>query len=471
MVNDIGTTGDVPVFHLKQYPNVNFVGSEAVKEFGINSGGSDEILLIDPGYDESSVLLDDDNDDDDNYCLPNAQVNHEFDAEAPSFPSNFIYTTDQKWTVSLLKILDKANAPDYVFGDILEWGRSASAQNYSFNPVGGLSRSKNVDSSVNSVQNGNKLLPFVRRVMVPHGPPSDVICLDFVSGGCHHPIFWLFFFWVEMRELLLCRYPLPDFSSRWKTHRHFLLCVLIRKLIPTCLQSCTLTSTSISTSIWRRYLISTSISTMIRRSYLISTSISTTIRRSYLISTSISTTIRRSYLISTAISTTIQRSYLISTSISTTIRRSYLISTFLINTSISTRIQRHYLINTSISISTCRSHLISTLLWCSSFLLITSTWRMLWPCKIFKLTLETDVTGIHHIIVIPAFAQNIMLLLSITINQSEPLCLEGVQVSSKPQLTRCGQGLECSSWKKQYTCSFGDSSTSSDDDFSTFMEE
>ena len=175
VVNDIGAAGDVPVFHLEQYPNVNFVGSEAVQEFGINSGGSDETLIIDPGYDESSVLLDDDNDDDDNYCLPNALVNHEYDAEAPSFPSNFIYTTDQKWTVSLLKILDKANAPDYVFGDILEWGRSASAQNYSFNPVGGLSRSKNVDSLVNSVQNGNKLLPFVCRVMVPHGPPSDVI--------------------------------------------------------------------------------------------------------------------------------------------------------------------------------------------------------------------------------------------------------------------------------------------------------
>ncbi len=107
MVNDIGAAGDVPVFHLKQYPNVNFVGSEAVQEFGI-----DEILIIDPGYDESSVLLDDDNDDDDNYCLPNALVNHEYDAEAPSFPSNIIYTTDQKWTVSLLKILDKANAPD-----------------------------------------------------------------------------------------------------------------------------------------------------------------------------------------------------------------------------------------------------------------------------------------------------------------------------------------------------------------------
>jgi hypothetical protein len=109
------------------------------------------------------VLLDDDDDvdDDSNHCLPNAIVNHGYDVEAPSFRTSFIYTTDQKWTVSLLKILDKANAPDYVFGDILEWGRSASAQNYSFNPVGGLSHSKNIDSLINSVWNGNKLLPFV----------------------------------------------------------------------------------------------------------------------------------------------------------------------------------------------------------------------------------------------------------------------------------------------------------------------
>ncbi len=171
VVNDIlGTDGDVPVFTLEQYPNFNFVGSEAVLEFGINSGGSNEALIIDPGYEESFVLLDDDDDDDD--CHPNAIVNHEYDAEAPSFWSNFIYTTDQKWTVSLLKILDTANTPDYVFGDILEWGRSSSAQNYYFNPVGGLSHSKNVDSLINSVWNGNKLLPFVCRVIVRHGPPA-----------------------------------------------------------------------------------------------------------------------------------------------------------------------------------------------------------------------------------------------------------------------------------------------------------
>ncbi|KAI2489683.1 hypothetical protein MHU86_24911 [Fragilaria crotonensis] len=62
-----------------------------------------------------------------------------------------------------------------------EWARSASADNYSYNPVGGLSRAKNVDALINSVRNGKRLLPFVRRVDVHHGSPSDVICFDFAS--------------------------------------------------------------------------------------------------------------------------------------------------------------------------------------------------------------------------------------------------------------------------------------------------
>jgi hypothetical protein len=55
VVNSIlGSDRDVPVFTMEQYPNFNFDGSEAVLQFGINSGGSDE-ALIDPGYEESFV--------------------------------------------------------------------------------------------------------------------------------------------------------------------------------------------------------------------------------------------------------------------------------------------------------------------------------------------------------------------------------------------------------------------------------
>jgi hypothetical protein len=73
-------------------------------------------------------------------CTSNSALDE--DVEAPSFCSNFMYPTDQKRTVSLLKILDHANAPNYTFGEVLEWARSASADNYSYNPVGGLSRAK-----------------------------------------------------------------------------------------------------------------------------------------------------------------------------------------------------------------------------------------------------------------------------------------------------------------------------------------
>jgi hypothetical protein len=39
--------------------------------------------------------------------------------------SGFMYTTEQKWTVALLKLLDDINAPDYAFRLIIEWARSA----------------------------------------------------------------------------------------------------------------------------------------------------------------------------------------------------------------------------------------------------------------------------------------------------------------------------------------------------------
>ncbi len=35
--------------------------------------------------------------------------------------SGFMYTTEQKWTVPLLKLLDGINAPDYPFCLMIEW--------------------------------------------------------------------------------------------------------------------------------------------------------------------------------------------------------------------------------------------------------------------------------------------------------------------------------------------------------------
>ena len=44
----------------------------------------------------------------------------------------FMHTTDHKWTVDLLKVLDNMNATDYAFGDILAWTRGASAAHTQF---------------------------------------------------------------------------------------------------------------------------------------------------------------------------------------------------------------------------------------------------------------------------------------------------------------------------------------------------
>jgi hypothetical protein len=166
--------------HLVNDPHMDFVGKENLLQSPASNGVGVESTYCEDiedcnKSDDLSVLSDDPN------ILTCRNSALDEDAEAPSFRSNFMYTRDQKWTVSLLKILDHANAPDYTFGEVLEWARSASADHYSYNPVGGLSRAKNVDALINSVRNGKRLLPFVRRVDVHHGSPSDVICFDFAS--------------------------------------------------------------------------------------------------------------------------------------------------------------------------------------------------------------------------------------------------------------------------------------------------
>ena len=65
------------------------------------------------------------------------------------------------------------NALDYAFKSIMEWARDACADG-SFKAVaGGVSRSKNVDSLINSVHNARLVLPSILTVN-PHPPDSDV---------------------------------------------------------------------------------------------------------------------------------------------------------------------------------------------------------------------------------------------------------------------------------------------------------
>ena len=80
----------------------------------------------------------------------------------------FMHTTDHKWTVDVLKVLDDMNAPDYAFGNILAWTRGASAAHYSFKPPGDLSRFKSVDLLFDAMPNACQLLPTI--VPITCGP-------------------------------------------------------------------------------------------------------------------------------------------------------------------------------------------------------------------------------------------------------------------------------------------------------------
>ena len=109
--------------------------------------------------------------------------------EAPNIPTlpsvakhvPLMYTTDQKWTVDLLKIIDDMNAPDYAFKAIIKWSHSAHDAKYSFYPPGGQTPFRNVNVLFFSMDNATKLLPNVRNVVLPHGLPCHVIVYDFVS--------------------------------------------------------------------------------------------------------------------------------------------------------------------------------------------------------------------------------------------------------------------------------------------------
>lgn len=94
--------------------------------------------------------------------------------------SGFMYTTQQKWTVALLKLLDDINAPDYAFRLIIEWALSAKDDGYSFQPPGGVTRNANVDILFKSVPNAPLLRPSIQPVRRLDGSSSNVIVFDFV---------------------------------------------------------------------------------------------------------------------------------------------------------------------------------------------------------------------------------------------------------------------------------------------------
>jgi hypothetical protein len=74
----------------------------------------------------------------------------------------FFFTSDQKWTIALVKVLDDMNAPDHAFTAELKWARGASEEGYTFYPKGGQSRMQNVDVLFNSVKNAKRMCHMVQ---------------------------------------------------------------------------------------------------------------------------------------------------------------------------------------------------------------------------------------------------------------------------------------------------------------------
>jgi hypothetical protein len=94
--------------------------------------------------------------------------------------SGFMYTTKQKWTVALLKMLDDINAPDYAFRLIIEWACLAKNDGFIFLPPGGLTWNSTVELLFKSLPNASLLCPSVQPVQHVDGSSSEVIVFDFV---------------------------------------------------------------------------------------------------------------------------------------------------------------------------------------------------------------------------------------------------------------------------------------------------
>jgi hypothetical protein len=115
-----------------------------------------------------------------------AEAEQDISQSPEIFPFDpFMFTTDQKWTIALLKLLDDMNAPDYAFKDVLSWARDAQADGSSFYPDGGLSRMQSVDLLFKAMTNAKRLLPSVTVVSVPHGLPQKIITYEFAPQLLH----------------------------------------------------------------------------------------------------------------------------------------------------------------------------------------------------------------------------------------------------------------------------------------------
>ena len=92
-------------------------------------------------------------------------------------------TVSQKSVVNLLYLLNKMEAPDYVFQSIMEWAHECLHEGFDFNPC--MTQKANIAWMYNSIHNAKHMLPFPWTIKLldalPNMETMDVICYDFVA--------------------------------------------------------------------------------------------------------------------------------------------------------------------------------------------------------------------------------------------------------------------------------------------------
>ena len=101
------------------------------KESGLEEKCGSIFEFLDHDKDEDVAPANFMADDDDDECIGHGP-------EIAFKRKKFHITTEKKWTVSLLQILDHMNAPDYAYGFIMKWAHDASTDGYDFCQRGGL---------------------------------------------------------------------------------------------------------------------------------------------------------------------------------------------------------------------------------------------------------------------------------------------------------------------------------------------
>jgi hypothetical protein len=94
----------------------------------------------------------------------------------------FRHDVEHRSIVSLLKILEDAECPDYMLQSVLLWAYNAKLMGFDFNPKA-TTRKANVQWMYNTLQRSRQSLPQVISVnLEDHDVPQNVVCFDFAPS-------------------------------------------------------------------------------------------------------------------------------------------------------------------------------------------------------------------------------------------------------------------------------------------------